>query len=168
VDIAAQTEHPWPDPTTGPWLLRVSFALAADRLVPVGVEMWAVAPPTSGQWATWHAALPDGQTTPLTPPALRIPLSRLADGLAADVARYMPTLTAHGHQEVAEAVIKTHRKRGPVPVYGPEHWQNVVAVYRQADQRRPTTTVAERFGVSRSAAAKWIARCRQMGLLDPA
>jgi hypothetical protein len=51
--------------------------------------------------------------------------------------------------------------------YGPDHFAEVAQVYSEADTAGlpPTRTVAERFNVSRSAAAKWVARARRAGLL---
>lgn len=50
-----------------------------------------------------------------------------------------------------------------------KHWADVAAVYSHAfaSGLPPTTTVAEKFSVSVSAAGKWVAKCRAMGLLAP-
>jgi len=54
--------------------------------------------------------------------------------------------------------------------YPPEHWEHVAEVYRAAArvQRNPTAAVGEYYGVTRSAAAKWVSRARDRGLLPPA
>lgn len=59
------------------------------------------------------------------------------------------------------------RRRGRPPAYGPEHFARVAEIYRDAwrDGENPTVAVAERMHVSRSAAAKWVARARGLGLL---
>lgn len=56
---------------------------------------------------------------------------------------------------------------GRPPEYGPEHWEKVAQVYREAfaKNRTPTRAVARRFKVTPSAAAKWVAQCRERGLL---
>jgi hypothetical protein len=62
------------------------------------------------------------------------------------------------------------RRGGRPPKYGPEHWQKVADVYRTAfagKRLTPTRAVARRFKVSQSAAAKWVAKCRDLGLLPP-
>jgi hypothetical protein len=67
----------------------------------------------------------------------------------------------------------TRRRGGPPPKYGPEHFAEVARVYREAysNNRKPTRAVAQHFtrklrhGVSESAAAKWVFRCRNLGLL---
>lgn len=54
--------------------------------------------------------------------------------------------------------------------YGPEHWAEVAHRYRtayMAGSRSPTLDVAKAMGYSKSTAAKWVFRCRQMGLLPP-
>ena len=57
--------------------------------------------------------------------------------------------------------------RGRPPKYGPEHFEEVARVYRGAfaRNRTPTRDVARHFDVTESAAAKWVTRCREMGLL---
>lgn len=58
---------------------------------------------------------------------------------------------------------------GRRPEYGPDHWAEVAAVYLAAYERgeHPTKAVREHFHRSASAAAKWVARCREAGLLEP-
>lgn len=170
MEIAVQTERRWPDPRTGPWLLRVSFAADADTLVPVGVEVWAIRPPVpSSRWTAWQADLPAAERppVPLTPAGLRIPLARLADQTATAASQYAPAARARGRQEAPtlEALAKTRRRRGRPPLYPPDHFAAVADAYRETGGRRPTADVADRFGVSRSTAAHWITRCRRMGLI---
>jgi len=57
---------------------------------------------------------------------------------------------------------------GRPPLYKPEHWSAVADIYRAAfaDGRlTPTRAVAREFRVPQSTAAKWVARCRDLGLL---
>ncbi len=63
-------------------------------------------------------------------------------------------------------------KGGRPPMYGPEHFAKVAAIYAAVWRRGerspgPTQAVADECDVSRSAAAKWVARAREMGLLAP-
>lgn len=61
-------------------------------------------------------------------------------------------------------------RRGRPPMYGPEHWRQVATVYAESYQSgsgTPTQEVADKFKVSKSTAAKWVHRCREMGLLNP-
>jgi hypothetical protein len=62
------------------------------------------------------------------------------------------------------------RPHGPgrPPLYPPEHFAEVAQVYSQAyrsHSRNPTLTVSKEFQVSRSTAAKWVARARKLGFL---
>jgi hypothetical protein len=52
--------------------------------------------------------------------------------------------------------------------YPADHLEQVARVYLDsAPDGEPTKAVAARFKVKRSAAAKWVAKCRQQGLLPP-
>ena len=50
-----------------------------------------------------------------------------------------------------------------------EHWEDVASAYTTAhlERKSPTKAVAEEFNISYSAAAKKVAKCRQLGLLPP-
>lgn len=54
--------------------------------------------------------------------------------------------------------------------YGSKHFAEVATVYREAlaESNAPTMAVAKHFDTTKSAAAKWVARARAMGLLPPA
>lgn len=155
-----QTETPWPDPTVGPWLLRASFAVDDDgRLVPVGLEVWGVDPPQPrSRWATWARRRLPGPSAPLTAVAVRVPLTRLADEVRAAAGRL------EGSAEGLEAVVKALGRPGRPRLYDDAHYKAVADVYRAAASA-PTATVARTFGVTRSAAAKWVRKARRAGLL---
>jgi hypothetical protein len=61
------------------------------------------------------------------------------------------------------------RGRPPGPDKPPEHWQRVAEVYRLANDAGfpPTAAVAAEFDKAYSTVNKWVARCREMGLLPP-
>lgn len=79
-----------------------------------------------------------------------------------------------GHREDALHTAKmweeSHAGRSGPKGYGAEHFAEVASIYRREAMvsNRPTAAVAERFVVSKSAAAKWVARARTMGLLPSA
>ena len=58
---------------------------------------------------------------------------------------------------------------GRPPMYGPEHFAKVASIYREAYAagKTPTRVVARRFKTTEAAAAKWVAKCRTIGLLPP-
>lgn len=63
----------------------------------------------------------------------------------------------------------TDRPRGRPRAYGEDHFVEVAHVYKEAwgNGSRPTAAVAAHFGVSHSAAAKWVSRARGLNLLPP-
>jgi hypothetical protein len=59
---------------------------------------------------------------------------------------------------------------GRPKLYPPDHFNRVAGVYLRAvraGSRSPTLDVAAAWGVSRSAAAKWVMKSRQMGAIPP-
>lgn len=73
----------------------------------------------------------------------------------------------------ADILARIIAKSGPAARgrrYPNDHLEKVAAVYREALRwhRNPTATVGEHFGVTRSAAAKWVSRARQRAFLPPA
>jgi hypothetical protein len=73
-------------------------------------------------------------------------------------------------QETLSALEERPGRPGRPRQYGREHFEEVARIYSEAYAKGepPTRTVAERFQVSRSAAAKWVARARDAGLLPEA
>lgn len=59
------------------------------------------------------------------------------------------------------------RRPGRPRKYGPEHFAEVARVYREAyaNRKTPTRAVARHFKTSQTAAAKWVSKCRELGLL---
>jgi hypothetical protein len=71
-------------------------------------------------------------------------------------------------QQVMLTTTRVKRRGGRPPKYDLEHWQAVAQIYRDASaqsNRKPTRSVARHFKVTESAAAKWVAKCRDLGLL---
>jgi transposase len=69
----------------------------------------------------------------------------------------------------AAARAATAAKRGPgrPRLYDDEHFAEVARVYREhSGGPAPTKAVAESFQTSKATAAKWVARARDMGLLE--
>lgn len=63
-------------------------------------------------------------------------------------------------------------RRGRTPFYPPEHYERVADLYRRnADSGSPTKAVAEQWTpkpVPRSTANKWVAKARELGLIENA
>lgn len=156
----------WPDPKTGPFWIGLYWASVDGRNECVGVTIFR------GAWLDTSGDSPELELLPgealqaLKSTDLRIPLDRLArehhdwakdlDGEAGEIARHIRGWS------------------GDLPTvagWGPNHLADVAQVYREAWQhnQHPTKAVAEHFSVSKSAAAKWVARCRdpKVGLLPP-
>jgi hypothetical protein len=68
-------------------------------------------------------------------------------------------------EEELEAVqrLRGKKRRGR---YGPDHWASVARTYLRAlPTGAPTTAVAKKFSVSKSTAAKWVRKTRDLGFL---
>jgi hypothetical protein len=105
----------------------------------------------------------------------RMPVARVIDDERRDRIAGWDRVHAHvahtyGSDPSADAHVervKAMYEKGGRPRYPDDHWEHVAKVYRDsfAAGDNPTKSVADTFTVSRSAAAKWVARCRDYGLL---
>lgn len=148
----AQTFIRWPHQKRGPLEITISWADVDGRWEPVATQVVAL------------------DLTPITALAVR----RLPWGRITDAARPGPTEFGLSSKDAdGEPLVYKHRvgfdqpRRGRPPKYGPEHFEEVARVYREAFaiNRTPTRAVARHFETTSAAAAKWVARCRQLGLL---
>lgn len=137
----------WPDRKRGPWQLNLTFELVDGRFSLVGLEI-----------------KPAGKPTRLNSGVLRsISLGRLFDA-DKGLAELLPP------SRVREALVQgTSPSPGRPLQYGHDHLVRVASIYREAWTAggHPTKTVAQRLHMSRSAAAKWVAKARDAGLLAP-
>jgi hypothetical protein len=161
---ATRTRRLWPDAKRGPWQIQFAWGVLKGRSECIGVEIRSA-----------------GEPLPLTTTLLRdIPLATLIDrDRASQSAKEQVThlLAAEIRQKgkgfhFVSVPVHTpaSRKGGRRPLYGPQHFQEVAKVYAetwQLGRKAPTTAVAERWHVTPSTAAKWVARARQMRLLGP-
>lgn len=68
--------------------------------------------------------------------------------------------------ELAE--VRRTLRESPGRRYGAEHFERVAQIYTaHIGSGAPTQAVAHEFGISRTAAAKQVAKCRELGLLAP-
>jgi hypothetical protein len=156
----------WPE-------VRLRFAEVDGRLVLATVEIGA-------RFDDPDAPDPE----PIRTSHLRkLPLARLVEAQlrtresyadALETLRQDPKMTETYRRRAAKmrtqvAATRTQaRKRGRRPLYSREHFERVAKIYGVAyETGAPTREVAEVMGVARSTANKWVARARQMGLLNP-
>jgi hypothetical protein len=144
----------------GPWVIVVSLAEVRGRLECVGLDVQASRPlkPTP-LTASAYRALPLGEIVK----AAKQKLLRDAGPQGGDVEL----------EKLKEKAERELRRRdtslGGAPGRPPEHFAEVANVYAKAwrEGRPPVQAVEMWGGVSRSAAAKWVYRARQLGLLAP-
>lgn len=124
----------------------------------------------------------------ITTSGMRLPLAELTAAYLASAER-SGQIAAHpgsagrlpeGYRQEAAARLQVleasrERRRGPgrPPAYGAEHYERVATIYSQAQRegRSPTKAVAEEmaggYSAGKWAAMKWVAKCRDLGLLPP-
>jgi hypothetical protein len=143
----------WPNRKRGPLEIAISWHDVEGRWEPTGTEIRSL----------------DG--TPLTAVRLRLPWAQIWDAARPGPMR---TGTSYIEPESGKEVSSwselygfAQPKRGRPPKYGPEHFAKVAQVYSEAhaNRRTPTRAVAKHFKATESQAAKWVARCRELGLL---
>ena len=138
----------------GPYDITLRFAPLDGRMECVGLDVQAVPGPR-----------------PITAVALHsLPLGQLIEKRrkeAGDVTITIDTPGAITWQGQNVNIVVT-RRGGRPPKYDQAHWEKVAAVYVEEYGRgslTPTRAVARHFKVTVSAAAKWVAKCRTLGLL---
>lgn len=191
------TEIDWPDETRGPWRIEVGWEVLGGRWEAVALNVSPSGyAPLAPLRAVDVRGLRLGEIVERSRPQLLDEVDR--EGALASVPSTLQRLDRQtadnpwrSDAERAEAVeraatlepavreaaetlaalegVKPPRaKPGRPALYGPEHWAEVAAIYRDAHIHglRPTRAVAEKWHVERSTAAKWVARCRdEFGLL---
>lgn len=152
----------WPDPEDGPYRVRFVVVLAEGRPRIARLEIDGMA---------FGAG---GPVTPITSESVRLPVAQLLHD-AMPMIRDLADTAASGrgmaarffaHPTVREA-LQVNSRPGRPRLWGDEHFREVADVYTRAmaDGFPPTTAVRTHWNVSKSTAAKWVARCRDDGLL---
>ena len=166
----------WPDPEAGPYSIRVSVATVEGRPEVVGVEFWGADP--SNFVVSAQEIPPTEVDTPITSTAIRIPLREVLTDLLADFQRQSELIVTSPAASPGLKDSVTQRqdrmpadapRRGRRPTYGPAFFALVTRVYTEAMGRRepPTVAVAQWGHVSKSTAAKWVSKARELSLLPP-
>jgi transposase len=172
------TELPWPSrgrassrgrstrlPPSG-YLVTLDFAEVGGRLECVRFSIGAA------------VETPDApEPEPVTASAIRsVPLQRLIDKALAEETKNLRRWARRAgdsdsgdylQARAAAAEASLPRAQGRPREYSEEHFKEVADAYTRAWKigDRPTKAVAEQWQVSRSTAAKWVARARATGLL---
>ncbi len=145
----------WPDPDAGPWLVELTFGVLDGRVQCTGLQLF-------------HRSAAQAVTQDLV---RRLPLARLIEEVRKDPPRDLTSLVLPGPFYVV-GEMATHNLGLLSPPEIParldeEFLGRVAGIYRRSPSK-PTTAVAERFGVSQTRAANWVRRARSKGLLPPA
>jgi hypothetical protein len=151
--------------------VEVRFAEVEGRLICIGLE---VGPPV---YAESFIDAVDEDLDELKSAEIRYPLRELVDRALESPVLVFPGvpdeelyITLRHMSTLVERTVTEKKGPGRKPVYGSDHFEEVARIYNEHWQkggRAPTKAVADRFRVSKSAAAKWVARAREMGLLAP-
>jgi hypothetical protein len=104
----------------------------------------------------------------------RISLPKMRDAVMAQVPTYRLLINDQGEvfgvagkpPGAAPAAIRAELRRHSYQRIDDAHLHEVSDVYRTAE-RHPTKAVAERFGVPRPTAARWVMTARKRGFLEP-
>lgn len=120
----------------------------------------------------------EAMPVPITTAVLRqIPLSTLIEKAVMEMVGTFETVaelewptspTAKKRLPVAQRAAHKPLRPGRPTLYDRSHYKRVAGIYNaavRAGSRAPTKAVAESERVSKSAAAKWVARAREMGLI---
>lgn len=154
--------------------VEVRFADIEGELVCIGVE---IGPKLSDEEV--FVAVNQDDLRPIAAAEMRVPLRRLVDRAlqSAVMVRAGSGDFAPDHEALAQdlgrlrsAQAQPRKRTGRPPAYQPDHFAEVARVYtehKRGGGRAPTKAVQEHFVVTKSTAAKWVARAREMQLLEP-
>lgn len=181
-----ETDFLWPDEQAGPWWVHIWWRLQHGVPTPVGFSMrsWvqgderrASGPHNNLPTADEDAVLPriDARLMRNLPTGALLAKGRevLTERLRHDVdttgwpQEWLEGLERWRASVAAEREAVESGRRGRY--LGDDHYREVADVYAVALQegRNPTAAVTEHFTVSKSAAAKKVARAREAGFLPP-
>jgi hypothetical protein len=161
----------------GSWHLGFDFTEIDGRLECVGINIRSLRTKLviddAGQPQVEYRPPLGGRPEPVTASLIRqIPVAFLVrearEGLG-DVARWQASQPGRSAAERRTlSAVADQLDESPRRVLDDDHFAQVAEIYREAwaaGDPAPTKAVAERMKASRSAAAKWVARARVMGLL---
>ncbi len=145
----------WPDPEEGPWKADLTFAVRNGRVQCVGVELG-------------HVRAEQALTQDVV---RRMPLARLIEHVRKDPPQALTRLVLPGpFYRLSDMAEHNLGLLAPpeIPAQLDEGFFRRVAAVYQRSPSKPTTAVAEHFGVSQTRAANWVRRARMKGLIPSA
>jgi hypothetical protein len=166
----------WDDPKRGPWGIQAMWVEIDGRPECVGLTIWRGA--IQGSTGISYRRIPGAKMQRITATGIaELPIATIIDKLRE---------AARDHWRHSEEVLlrlgidwctwtlfeePTPGRPGAPRRYGPDHYVRVAETYLAAwdSGRRPTQAVADEFEVTRTTAAKWIAKARsdELRLLTP-
>jgi hypothetical protein len=143
-DLLPDTFRFWPNARTGPWKVELHWAVVDDRAECIGVTVTSDYEPARGKGA------------------------RLRPLRTTEWREINPSTFIEEDRQLAEILppiqAETYRKPPGMSADTLAMLREVARVYRAAG-RKPTKAVADHFTITDSAAAKRVARAREIGLL---
>jgi len=182
--VAILNAREYPPTAERPWVLRLTYGIVDGSPGVVAVEMYAADPAEIAEvvdeWPKLREYQVPHKAQSITAVGIRLPLGRYLreymarrrrlDRIMADAhprAQVPPGLRREAQRRLRalDASVNT-RAPGRPALYGAEHYRKVAEVYSKG---LPTGTlaVANELHASKSAAGKWVARARELGLLPP-
>ena len=160
---------PWPHPLRGPWSVTCHFAVVNGRRECVGIDVRSFKIDDDGA----YRLLRRGSRLEVVTAALirSLPVASLIRDLRrglSDVARHAANDPERSEEDRTTLLARSSElAKSPRRVHDDDHFARVADIYRDAWSAgdSPTKAVAEQMGTTRSAAAKWVSRARQLGLL---
>lgn len=171
----------WPDEKLGPWRLQLHWDLIDGRWALTGLAVRSCSVAThpgdalSAAQNAGDAGLPVEETGPGCPRELTSRELRelhLADFAKREEGGWQRLVVETGRAtrpSTGPSGDANHQGPGRPPLYDEGHFSDVAHAYSEAyrnQPRNPTMKVAKDFRVSRSTAAKWVARARELGFLE--
>lgn len=174
----------WPDEVRGPWGVRANWVMVNGRPECVGLVIWHGADQGTNSPMEYQPHAQDA-LKPITATGIaELPIATIIDRLRraardhwrenqADLRRLFPHWEPDDPRlEPVEDFEEAEARPGAPRRYDRAHYLEVAQTYLKAwqEEGNPTQAVADHFGVSRSAAAKWVAKARsaELQLLSPA
>lgn len=170
-----ETDFLWPDPAAGPWWVKIWWRSQRGVPTPVGISLRSWVTREESRATGPHNALPAPKDEVLFPAITGKLLRSLPLGqfIEATHSQYEQLLDLPSWREwpdaAADRAAMADGRRTGTRDLGDAHYGEVARIYREAVKRResPTKAVAEAFTISKSTAAKQVARARERGLLPP-